>query len=116
MKSDSGENKGRDLNPNQPRANQTSQASNSRPAGSQNYNQNQNLKRLAGVVERITFQSQETGYTVARLLPDAPGAHNSSAINNPSSSSSAQSGPTPSTSSYTQRSFFRQARGEDNLV
>jgi exodeoxyribonuclease V alpha subunit len=29
-----------------------------------------NLKTLSGVVERITFQNEENGYTVARLLPD----------------------------------------------
>ncbi len=29
-----------------------------------------NFKTISGVVERITFQSDETGYTVARLLPD----------------------------------------------
>lgn len=28
------------------------------------------FKVLAGVVERITYQNEETGYTVARLLPD----------------------------------------------
>lgn len=29
-----------------------------------------NLKTLAGVVERLTFQNEENGYTVARFLPD----------------------------------------------
>ena len=29
-------------------------------------------KVITGVVERITFQNEENGYTVARLLPDAP--------------------------------------------
>ena len=29
-------------------------------------------KIITGVVERITFQNEENGYTVARLLPDAP--------------------------------------------
>lgn len=28
------------------------------------------LKTLAGVIERITYQNEETGYTVARLLPE----------------------------------------------
>jgi exodeoxyribonuclease V alpha subunit len=28
------------------------------------------LKTLSGVLERITYQNEETGYTVARLLPD----------------------------------------------
>ena len=28
------------------------------------------FKTLSGVVERITFQNEETGYTIARLLPD----------------------------------------------
>ena len=28
------------------------------------------FKSLSGVVERITFQNEETGYTIARLLPD----------------------------------------------
>jgi len=31
-------------------------------------------KRLSGVLERITFQSEETGFTVARLQPDERGA------------------------------------------
>jgi exodeoxyribonuclease V alpha subunit len=38
-------------------------------------------KTIAGVVERITFQNEENGYTIARFLPDpahrAPGAANS---------------------------------------
>ncbi len=29
-----------------------------------------NLKTLSGVIERITFQNEENGYTVARFLPD----------------------------------------------
>src|ERR1051326_8932364 len=29
-------------------------------------------KCLEGVIERITYQDEETGYTVARLLPDRP--------------------------------------------
>ena len=29
------------------------------------------LKTISGVVERITYQNDETGYTIARLLPDA---------------------------------------------
>lgn len=49
------------------------------------------LKVMNGVIERITFQSEETGYTVARLLPDRP--------------SDAQQHNTPG-----------QARGEDKLV
>ena len=28
------------------------------------------MERLEGIVERITFQSPETGYTVARLQPE----------------------------------------------
>ena len=27
-------------------------------------------KTLAGVLERITFQNEDTGYTIARFLPD----------------------------------------------
>ena len=38
------------------------------------------LKTIAGVVERITYQNEENGYTVARFLPDpthrAPSASN----------------------------------------
>lgn len=33
-----------------------------------------NLKTLSGVIERITYQNAENGYTVARLMPDRPGA------------------------------------------
>ncbi len=40
------------------------------PAGSEAQSSTSNLKTLVGVVERLTFQSEETGYTVARLLPD----------------------------------------------
>ncbi|HEY7350423.1 MAG TPA: ATP-dependent RecD-like DNA helicase [Ktedonobacterales bacterium] len=40
------------------------------------------IKTISGVVERITFQNEENGYTVARFLPDpthrSPGASNSS--------------------------------------
>jgi exodeoxyribonuclease V alpha subunit len=32
--------------------------------------QGANLKSLAGVIERLTFQNEENGYTVARFLPD----------------------------------------------
>src|ERR1051326_2202579 len=38
------------------------------------------LKTIAGVVERITYQNEDNGYTVARFLPDpthrAPSAAN----------------------------------------
>ncbi len=115
-------------------------------------NTGQNLKKLAGVVERITFQSPETGYTVARLLPEYPSSPKSSSSASSSSSvtsnNPAQSSTSPlqhqittvnnanpnSSSSYPnlypppsaaaaaatpppiQRSFFKQARGDDNLV
>lgn len=31
------------------------------------------LKTISGVIERITYQNAENGYTVARLMPDRPG-------------------------------------------
>src|SRR5438094_9348344 len=33
----------------------------------------QSLRELRGVVERITYQNPETGYTVARLAPERAG-------------------------------------------
>lgn len=33
-------------------------------------NESVNLKTLGGVVERLTFQNEENGYTIARFLPD----------------------------------------------
>src|SRR4051794_13186538 len=82
----------------------------------------QNLKTIAGVVERITFQSAETGYTVARLLPDyssrghdsKSGSGNGGGTTNNSPSNSASSSFPPAQPA--QRSFFKQAKGDDNLV
>jgi exodeoxyribonuclease V alpha subunit len=34
-----------------------------------------NFKTISGVIERITFQNEENGYTIARLLPDRPSDH-----------------------------------------
>src|SRR4051794_38040131 len=79
----------------------------------------QNLKTLAGVVERITFQSTETGYTVARLFPDySSHSHDSKSGNgNGSDSSGKPSNAAPFPPAQTaQRSFFKQAKGDDNLV
>src|SRR5947209_3891021 len=97
----------------------------------------QSLKTLAGVVERITFQSAETGYTVARLLPDysgprpksVSGSGSGSSSNDTTSSSSSASSlpqsantfgsssrPPSSVPTQAQRSFFKQAKGDDNLV
>ena len=58
------------------------------------------LKTISGVVERITFQSPETGYTIARLLPDSGAERRSGEGSN-------NTGASP-------RRFA--TRGEDNLV
>ena len=60
------------------------------------------LKKLSGVIERITFHSEETGYTVARLLPDS-GAERKSGGGNAGATSTASP-----------RRFA--TKGEDNLV
>ena len=62
------------------------------------------LKKLSGVIERITFHSEETGYTVARLLPDSGGEHKSGRNSNNSGAASTAS----------PRRFA--TKGEDNLV
>ncbi len=73
------------------------------------------------MVERITFQSPETGYTVARLLPDYPSPKSSSSAS-PNSTHPNQTTRFPTSISSTsstqpnQRSFFKQAKGDDNLV
>ena len=54
-----------------------------------------NFKTLTGVVERITYQNDESGYTVARLLPDRA---------------------KPSRDGGEHRSSVDAARGEDRLV
>jgi hypothetical protein len=46
-----------------PRATGSGQASSDRP-----------LRELRGVVERITYQNAENGFTVARLAPERPEA------------------------------------------
>ncbi len=72
-----------------------------------------NFKVLSGVIERITFQSEETGYTVARLLPDRgrPEVNSSS-----SSSSSSSSKPDKSRTVAEASPRYHATRGEDNLV
>jgi ATP-dependent exoDNAse (exonuclease V) alpha subunit len=61
------------------------------------------LKTLSGVVERITFQSEETGYTVARLLPDGRG-----------DAGSGGGGGNPNRTAASPRGFA--TKGDDNLV
>jgi ATP-dependent exoDNAse (exonuclease V) alpha subunit len=63
------------------------------------------FKTLSGVVERITFQSEETGYTVARLLPDGRGD---------ASSGGGSSGGNPNRTAASPRGFA--TKGDDNLV
>jgi ATP-dependent exoDNAse (exonuclease V) alpha subunit len=60
------------------------------------------FKTLSGVVERITFQSEETGYTVARLLPDGR------------SDASGGGGGNPNKTAASPRGFA--TKGDDNLV
>jgi exodeoxyribonuclease V alpha subunit len=55
------------------------------------------LKTISGVVERITFQNEENGYTVARFLPD-PTHRTSSAAN------------------ASRRSSHSRKRGDEHLV
>jgi ATP-dependent exoDNAse (exonuclease V) alpha subunit len=63
------------------------------------------LKTLSGVVERITFQSEETGYTVARLLPDGRGD---------AGSGGGSGGGNPNKTGANPRGFA--TKGDDNLV
>src|SRR4051794_14848999 len=59
-----------------------------------------NFKVVSGVIERITFPSEDTGYTVARLLRD----HKQPAQDKSASKS------TPSSPR------FSSAKGDDNLI
>ncbi|MEI6043746.1 MAG: AAA family ATPase [Chloroflexota bacterium] len=79
--------------PNSHQAQTTSSSANSPTTSTPNF------KTLSGVVERVTFQSDETGYTVARFLPDRP--TDRQATNNNSTSASPR---------------FRATKGDDNLL
>ncbi len=56
------------------------QSSMQNPSSTQDAQSAPSLKTIAGVVERITYQNEDNGYTVARFLPDpthrAPSASN----------------------------------------
>jgi exodeoxyribonuclease V alpha subunit len=69
-----------------------------------------NFKTLSGVVERITFQSDESGYTVARFSPDRAIGRQGAGANKPATSAS--NGSTTTTTSPR----LRATKGDDNLV
>lgn len=71
-----------------------------------------NFKIINGVLERITYQSEENGYTVARFLPDrGKGETKSSSSSSSSSSSERKANAVAETLPR-----YNAARGDDNLV